>query len=215
MDRGVNVMFDKRVIIVDDFYPQPLDIREMALDADYESMDNARNYPGVNTTQSFWNSQLQAMLSSITGDAVYATPTSSCGHFRSTCAHDTSKQIIHFDPKLDQVWAGVIYLSLPQHYEGHDAGTRMYRHKRSGMTVAPIDHVQASAMGVRTQQDMVTFFETEGMDESLWQVELEVPIRFNRLVLFRPWMWHGIAGHFGDTIINSRLTQLIFLNSYG
>jgi len=62
---------------------------------------------------------------------------------------------------------------------------------------------------------MKTFFETEGLDESLWQTELNVEIKFNRLVLFRPWLWHGISKHFGTDLTNSRLTQLIFLQPKG
>ena len=73
---------------------------------------------------------------------------------------------------------------------------------------------EAARLGVKTHEDMVKFFETEGLDRSLWEVEMSVPIKFNRLVLFRPWMWHGIVDHFGTDITNCRLTQLIFLNSY-
>lgn len=205
--------FDKRIIVIDDFYPDPLEIREIAINADYEA-DGYRNYPGNNSLNPFWNNNLQAMLSSITGDAVWPTPTSSCGSFRFTRATDKSKQIIHFDPKPEQVWAGVVYLSLPQHYEGIDAGTTIYKHKKSGMTVAPIDHNDASRIGVRTHEEMVRFFENDGVNIDLWEPELKVPIKFNRLVLFRSWMWHGITGQFGTDIYNSRLTQLIFLNKY-
>lgn len=207
------IQFDKRIIIVDDFYPDPFAIRDIALSAEYEEA-GIRNYPGNNTKVPFWNNELQAILSSITGDAVYPTPNSSCGHFRYTRATDTSKQNIHFDPKPGQMWAGVIYLSLPQHYEGIDAGTTMYKHKKSGLEVAPVDHKESTRMGVRTQEDMVKFFETEGLDFTKWEPTLTVPIRYNRLVLFRPWMWHGITGHFGDDMYNSRLTQLIFCNTF-
>jgi len=208
------IQFDKRVIIVDDFYHEPLQIREIALDTEYEQDGTIKNYPGKNSKIPFWDNHIQAILSSITGDAVYPTPTSSCGHFRWTKATDISKQIIHFDPKPAQMWAGVVYLSLPQHYEGIDSGTTMYRHKKSGMEVAPVDHKDAAKLGVRTQEDMVKFFESDGVDVTKWDPVLEVPIKFNRLVLFRPWMWHGITGHFGTDISNSRLTQLFFLNKY-
>lgn len=205
-------MFDKKVIIVDDFFPNVDEIRNIALSADYEREGLVKNYPGCNTKHSFWNESLRGMLSKAVGREVQINKSSSCGHFRYSRKNDTSKQIIHFDPNgPNQRWAGVIYLSLPEHYDGIDSGTRIYSHKASGMQVAPVDHIEAQKIGVRTVDDMKRFFETDGVDESKWNIELSVPIKYNRLVLFRPWLWHGISGQFGDTISNSRLTQLIFL----
>jgi hypothetical protein len=149
----------------------------------------------------------------IIGREVSPTLGTSCGNFRYTGQNHKSKQIIHFDPpkQSDQRWAGVIYLSLPEHYEGNDCGTKIYSHKQSGMQVAPFNHIESQKIGVRTFDDMQYFFETQGIDESKWNVELNVLFKYNRLILFRPWLWHGIAGHFGDNILNSRLTQLLFL----
>ena len=47
--------FDKRVIIVDDFYNEPLQIREIALDTEYEQDGNIKNYPGKNSKMPFWD----------------------------------------------------------------------------------------------------------------------------------------------------------------
>ena len=203
--------FDRKVIIVDDFYPDPDKIRNIALSAEYEK-DGLKNYPGNNTKKPYWNDEVNSLFSKAIGEEVYPTPTSSCGHFRYTRENDKSTQIIHFDPKPTQKWAGVVYLSLPEHYEGHDSGTKIYSHKKSGMMVAPKDHIEAQKIGVTTIDDMKRFFETDGVDEFLWNIELNVPIKYNRLVLFRPWIWHGISSHFGDNISNCRLTHLIFLD---
>jgi hypothetical protein len=102
---------------------------------------------------------------------------------------------------------------LPEHYSGIDAGTTMYSHTASGMAVSPLDHIEAQRIGVTTVEDMKVFFETQGVDKSLWTPELSVNMKFNRLVLFRPWMWHSMGEHFGTDITNSRLTHLLFLNS--
>ena len=206
------MQFDKKIIIVDDFYPDPDQIRNIALESDYEK-SGLRNYPGCNTQRPYWNSEINDLFAKATGESVSPKATSSCGHFRYTREHDTSTQIIHFDPKPSQKWAGVVYLSLPEHYQGHDSGTKIYSHRASGMSVAPKDHIEAQRIGVTTVEDMRRFFETDGVDESLWQVEMNVPMKYNRLVLFRPWMWHGIANHFGDNINNCRLTHLVFLDA--
>jgi hypothetical protein len=209
------MIFDKKVIIVDDFYPDPHAVRKTALEAEYEDDPNLHNYPGKNTTTPYWNEQLNTLLNDIVGEKVCPEPTSSCGHFRYVTATDTSSQLIHFDPKPAQIWAGVSYLSLPEHYVVNDtkldSGTKIYSHKRTGMDRAPADHIEGAILGVRTVDDMVHFFKTEGLNKSLWNVELNVDIKFNRLVLFRPWLWHAMADHFGTNRYNSRLTQLFFL----
>jgi len=206
-------MFDKKIIIVDDFYPDVDKIRNQALEAEYEPEGLSKNYPGCNSNNTFWNDELKTLLSKVIGREVSPTLGTSCGNFRYTSQNHQAKQIIHFDPpkQSDQRWAGVIYLSLPKHYEGYDSGTKIYSHKQTGMQVAPFNHIESQKIGVRTFEDMQYFFETQGIDESKWNVELNVPFKYNRLFLFRPWFWHGIAGHFGDNKINSRLTQLLFL----
>ena len=204
-------IFDSRVIIVDDFYSDPYAIRNIALAAEYEAKSMG-NYPGRNSVKNFWNDELTQSISQITGELVTPNSQPFCGKFRFICKDDVAKQIIHFDHSPKQKWAGVIYLNLPEHCKDTDSGTTMYRHKASGTSVAPFDHVEALNIGVTTLQDMKIFFETEGVNKSLWSPDLKVDNKFNRLVLFRPWMWHAMENHFGTDVTNSRLTQLVFLD---
>jgi hypothetical protein len=207
--------FDKKIIVIDDFYPDHMNMRDVALNAEYEPRDNTRNYPGSNSLKSYWNEEINNLFCEATGERIAPDLMGACGYFRNTNLNDRSKQIIHFDPNHGIVWAGVVYLSLPEHYiqDGKkiDAGTKIYSHTKSGMTRAPIDHIESQSIGVTTRDDMKLFFDTEGVDETKWTTELSVDIKFNRLVLFRPWLWHGINKHFGDNITNNRLTHLIFL----
>ena len=34
-------------------------------------------------------------------------------------------------------------------------------------------------------------------------------MRFNRLILYRPWLWHSAEGGFGDSDETARLIQLV------
>ena len=47
-------------------------------------------------------------------------------------------------------------------------------------------------------------------DPSKWEKVMTLPMRFNRLVLFRPWLWHAAASGFGDRNENGRLIQGLF-----
>jgi len=78
-------MFDKKIILVDDFYPDVDRIRNQALEAEYESDGFVKNYPGCNTKNSFWNDGLKDLLSKIIGREISPTLGSSCGNFRYTC----------------------------------------------------------------------------------------------------------------------------------
>jgi hypothetical protein len=204
-------IYDKRVIIIDDFYADPYAIREIALAADYEEKSTG-NYPGCNSIKNFWSDDLTRRIGQITGESVNISDRSFCGKFRFICKHDVAKEIIHFDPSPNLIWAGVIYLNLPEHCDGTNSGTTMYRHKASGMSVAPFDLVESKDIGVTSYEDMSKFIKTEGVDKSLWSPELRIDNKFNRLVLFRPWMWHGMEDHFGTDVTNSRLTHLVFLD---
>jgi hypothetical protein len=39
---------------------------------------------------------------------------------------------------------------------------------------------------------------------------MTVPMRFNRLILLRPWLWHTAGMSFGTSNENCRLVQLFF-----
>ena len=49
-------------------------------------------------------------------------------------------------------------------------------------------------------------------DASKWEMTMRVPMRFNRLVLLRPWMWHSAGEAFGSTLEDGRLVYLMFFN---
>ncbi|MDV3433907.1 hypothetical protein R1H25_00430 [Stenotrophomonas sp. C2852] len=39
---------------------------------------------------------------------------------------------------------------------------------------------------------------------------MRIPMRFNRLLLLRPWFWHTAGPAFGDRPENGRLVYLMF-----
>ena len=49
--------------------------------------------------------------------------------------------------------------------------------------------------------------EKDSLDESKWECVMRVPMRFNRLVLLRPWLWHTAGPGFGDRAENGRLVS--------
>jgi hypothetical protein len=64
--------------------------------------------------------------------------------------------------------------------------------------------------GWKDTNDLKQFLDTDGMDHSLWEKTLTIPYRYNRLILFRPWMFHSPGPLFGDTIDTARVIQTFF-----
>lgn len=50
----------------------------------------------------------------------------------------------------------------------------------------------------------------DGLDRSLWDRYCFVPAKYNRLVLFSPYLLHSHGANFGDKLENARLVQLFF-----
>jgi hypothetical protein len=48
------------------------------------------------------------------------------------------------------------------------------------------------------------------MKPSAWEKSFTAPMRFNRLILFSPWMFHNSAPGFGTGADDGRLVYLMF-----
>ena len=68
-----------------------------------------------------------------------------------------------------------------------------------------------NAFGYASSSEMShQILEKDGRDRSKWELTMTVPMRFNRLVLLRPWLWHTSGPGFGDSAENGRLVYLMF-----
>ena len=195
------------VIIVDDFYPDPHKIREVALGFDYPSQDG--NYPGRNSRQRLHIDGLDAAVSDIIGQPVVGDMTQAHAQFRITLAADRASYHVHVDTGVH--WSGVAYLSLPENCNG---GTELFRHIESGTERAPINDEELLLFGDETPQEAINRVMTaDANDSSKWEKVMTLPMRFNRLVLFRPWLWHAASAGFGTTPEDGRLIQGLFFSS--
>lgn len=190
--------------IVDNFYTDPDAIRNYALNESKEETSGG-NYAGVMTHSIFLTQEHLDTFSHLVGHKVKAS-TGFTGKFRFTKHDEVGKQDIHFDPGDDNcAWAGVVYLTpnVPDLTEG----TIFWRHKRTGL-----DAIPRTKEGIKSFGDLKKFLDEEGTDHSLWDKIMSIPYKYNRLVLFRPWMFHSPGPGFGDSLYNSRLIQTFFLS---
>jgi hypothetical protein len=195
------------LIIVDDFLENAESLRNAALALTYPKQ--AGPYPGRNSVQRIELAGLSEQISRVAGEPLRPmSPPESHAKFRITLASDEGKAKVHIDPSH---WSGILYLSLPQDCEG---GTDFFRHRPTGLDRAPINDRELAALGFSSREEMHReIIEKDSVDDSKWELTMRVPMRFNRLVLLRPWLWHTAGPGFGERPENGRLVYLMFFES--
>lgn len=175
----------------------------MGLNYDPEHKDG--NYPGLLSTQPLPISGLDAEVSRIIGTAVKPEAGTSHGHCRLTLAKDKGLSGVHIDPCF---YSGILYLSLPGDCRG---GTEFFRHKRTGLDRVPSKQAEMLGAGYSDPNRLIEeVVNADTLKPSRWERLFTVPMRFNRLILFSPWMFHNSARGFGSTAENGRLVHLMF-----
>lgn len=194
------------LIVVDDFLGtrDAYGLRDAALRLTYPEQQGA--FPGRNSQERLEIEGLDQAVSRLVGERVKPiSPLQSHAKFRITMAADKGMARVHVDQAY---WSGILYLSRPEDCAG---GTEFFRHRRTGSDRAPWNAEELAAMGYTSHQQMhQDIIERDSSDDSKWEQTMQVPMRFNRLVLLRPWLWHTAGPAFGDRPENARLVYLMF-----
>ena len=192
--------------VIDHFLREPHRARQAALESQYITPPVPETYPGRNSRAQYAPPGLDADIAFITGHAVVPL-----GHpaahtrFRICLANEVGTGGVHID---NCHWTGVLYLTLDEHAQG---GTDFFRHRPSNTLHAPVYPEHWASWGDLTIDRWwkeVVLPHTN--DPTKWDLVRRVDMRFNRLVLFRPWLWHNASPGFGDRVTNGRLVYLLF-----
>lgn len=197
--------------IIDNFYDDAEVVRRHALRCDYPIPVAAKNYPGRNSVQRFVPEGLDHVVSQLVHEPVRGCQVAEHGRFRLTLADEEADRgyYVHIDG--DAHWSGILYLTQDEHCRG---GTEFYRHREYEIDRTYITDAEARTKGWRSCSEFaVETIRRDGNDLSKWTHLMTVPMRFNRMVLFRPWFWHTAGESFGDCAENGRLVQLFFFRA--
>lgn len=197
----------RTLVIVDDFIDNAAELRRAAVSLEYPEIEAP--FPGRNSRQRINIPGIAEEVSHILGEPLRPVdPPQSHGKFRITLASDLGKAKVHADSAH---WSGILYMSKPDDCRG---GTQFFRHKRTGTDRAPTSPDELRAHGYSSYAEMhADIIEKDSLDDSAWDMVMEVPMRFNRLVLLRPWLWHTAGPGFGDSVDNGRLIYVLFFES--
>lgn len=193
------------LMIIDDFLADPIAARQAALALSYDPDNKHGNYPGHISTKPLDIQGLNDRVAKTIGVGVKADPKTSHGHCRITLKGDKGRSGVHIDPAF---YSGILYLSLPEHCKG---GTEFFRHKPSGLERVPTDPMAITKAGYGDINALIEDVVNKDTNHpAKWAKTMTVPMRFNRLILFSPWMFHNSGAAFGATPETGRLVNLMF-----
>ena len=203
--------------IVDDFLPDPAAWRAQALALPFEQQRYAgQNYPGSQTAGQPSLAIMERIATALGRPIRFISPDN--GSYRLSYADATARTDIHVDNETGNnfnFYAGVLYLNPPEQCQG---GTTFWRHQPSGW-YRRLPEADVKAGGYASFKDFqkrwlpnskVQKFNDLQEQRDSWQALLEVPMRHNRLIVYKGHYFHSISNVFGDTPENGRLVQLFF-----
>lgn len=200
----INPQQNKRFFVVDDFYQDPMEVREFALSQTYFKGEGA---VGERTRMQFLFEGLKERFEEIMQIKIADTTENNHGWYdegvngRFQCCIGGVPQVFHNDL---QQWAGVLYLTPdapPQ------SGTSFYRHKESKV----YHHSQIDwSVGENGNVFSLDTF----LDPTPYERQDMVGNVFNRLVLFDGKLIHSGNDYFGHNLQTGRLFQIFFFDEH-
>lgn len=203
--------------ILDDFLPDPTAWRAQALALPFEQQRYAgQNYPGSQTAGQPSQAIMERIATALGRPIRFISPDN--GSYRLSYADAMARTDIHVDNETGNnfnFYAGVLYLNPPEQCQG---GTTFWRHQPSGW-YRRLPEADVKAGGYASFKDFqkrwlpnskVQKFNDLQEQRDSWQALLEVPMRHNRLIVYKGHYFHSISNVFGDTPENGRLVQLFF-----
>ncbi len=188
------------LIVLDNFYTNPLKVRELALKAQYKDV-TLLNYPGFQSIHNYAAAGVTQKIEKAINSEIELDPEShTFGKFRIMLKETGSILKVHLDGQSD--WTGVLYLNLDENCHG---GTGFYTHKKTGF--------DGPTQDLGWQQIEKEIIEPDTLNQQAWIQTGFVAMKFNRLVLFRGnQLFHCHTKSFGTNLQNGRLTQNFFFN---
>lgn len=188
---------DVNLIVIDDFYTDPDEVRKEALAKDFTITGS---YPGLRTEclEPEMHTEIGRYLQNrIVHEHITYWPEGYNTAYQYTVG--TDETWVHHDATI---WAGVLYLTPNP---PANSGTSMYRKKSSG--IYKWDFVEDSESDYNSDWDSM-----QNLDD--WELEMTVENRYNRLILYKGALYHrSTTSGFGDSKENGRLFQTFFFNT--
>jgi hypothetical protein len=174
------------IIVIDNFYKNPLEVRNFALNEEYTV---SGNYPGKRT-RSFANKELKETIEKFVSpfnEKLTDFPMEQ-NSYNGSFQYATSRQRSWIHVDQHNTWGGVLFLTPDAPV---NSGTAFYKLKSE-----------------YSEDDISKY----SQDLSKWELVDQVGNVFNRLVLFNSKRYHMSMDYFGTELNDCRLFQVFFFS---
>lgn len=186
----INQNKSKKLFVVDNFYYNPDEVRNFALNVEYQK--DLRWYKGLRSTQPYRPDGIKEVFESIIGEKISNFEEHGFnGCFQICTAEDP--QVYHFDL---QKWAAMIYLTPNAPLE---SGTRLHKSKINGTRHS-------------SESDVNYAFSGGFYDSTKFDIVDNAGNLYNRLVIMDARCIHSAGPYFGQGVEDGRLTHLFFFD---
>lgn len=196
------------IMIIDDFLNDPDYFRDLAKKMDYPDLREKSNFPGRNSLQRLNAIDVDEVVSNLVHTNLEPLTNLSHGKFRLTLADDVGRAKVHLD---NSQWSGILYLSKG---EGFESGTDFFRHKETGLDSTLLSDEKIEQLGWNDREtanaNINKIVQSDTNNDDKWEHIMRVPMKYNRLLLLRPWLWHTAGPGFGNNFEDGRLVYLMF-----
>ncbi len=194
------------LIVIDNFLKNPFPLRDAALQQEYPEYDTKPMFPGRNSEHRQLINGFDEKISEIVGEPLALVKGTSYHKFRLALKGDKGTHGVHIDPAH---WTVILYLTLPEHCQD---GTHFFRHIETNEDRTPWTMKEMQEKGWKNQDEAwQSIIEPDTNNPDKWEKIMTIPMRFNRLVVFRPQQFHDAGISFGDCKENGRL---VYITSY-
>lgn len=192
-----------KLIVVDDFYENPMSVRELALSLEYR---DGGTYPGKDTAGLEFNEEYIRRLTNIINRPIERHTYTA--NFRISLEEDKAERHVHFDINTH---VASVCLTLDKDCKG---GIALWRHKETGLEVVNEKESELiDDIGMTTWEVDQKIVKQDGQDENNFELVTYVPYKFNRCVIIYGRQLHSpLPQGWGDSPENGRLTQHLFFN---
>lgn len=186
---------DKRLFVVDNFYEDPLAVRNYALS---QYFFDDEGYLGMRTRKQFFFDGVKERFEKIINKKISSWEEESMNGRFQTCKAGTPL-VYHCD---QQKWAAMVYLTPDAPIE---CGTSFYRHKQTKK--------HHNSQFYNNNDDLTAVFNQKTfLDKTPYEMVDTVGNIFNRLVIFDGGLIHAASEYFGWDIQSSRLFHMYFFS---
>ena len=195
------------IVVVDDFYKYPEDIREIALTLDYSP---SNWHKGKRTKSKLILDGTKKKLEKLLGKEIigWTEKHGYCGVFQYCTPADPL--VFHYD---HQSHAAVVFLTPNAPVT---SGTAFFRHKTQPWLTRALevgkDDVASEEQRIALEKKYIGSEHNDFLDSTKWEEIDRIGNKFNRLAIWDARLIHAASQYFGQNVYDSRLFHMFFFD---